>query len=127
MNTTNRKSELGGARLKFVMVMAILAAVGYGCYQMIPVYYQSYQLKDLMQHDVDTAVALGKPAAWVREQLEKNAVDYSIPPNAVIEPQQEENRMTVRVQFTKPIDFPGFVYTYEFDHTAKSSTFLTVK
>ena len=127
MNTATRKSELGGATLKFVIVMAIIAAVAYAGYQFIPVAYQSYQLKDLMQHNVDTAVALGKPTSWVKEQLEKNSTDYSIPPDALIDPVQHENRMEVRVQFTRPIEFPGYVYNYEFDHTARSSTFLSVK
>ena len=127
MNTATRKSELGGATFKFVIVMAIIAAVAYAGYQFIPVAYQSYQLKDLMQHNVDTAVALGKPTSWVKEQLEKNSTDYSIPPDALIDPVQHENRMEVRVQFTRPIEFPGYVYNYEFDHTARSSTFLSVK
>ncbi|HEV7796767.1 MAG TPA: hypothetical protein VGO73_01330 [Pyrinomonadaceae bacterium] len=127
MNTNARSSERGGARLKFLIVITIIAAVAYAGYQFIPVAYQSYQLKDLMQHDVDTAVAMGKPASWVKDQLVKNSTDYGIPADAVISPQQQDNRMEVRVQFTQPIEFPGFTYSYEFDHTAKSGTFLSIK
>ena len=127
MNTATRTSERGGARLKFIIVLAIIGAVAYAGYQFIPVAYQSYQLKDLMQHNVDTAVAMGKPASWVRDQLVKNSVDYGIPPTALIEPLQQESRMEVRVRFTQPIEFPGYVYIYEFDHTAKSATFLSIK
>jgi hypothetical protein len=127
MNITARSSERGGARLKFLVVVAIIAAVAYAGYVFIPVAYQSYQLKDLMQHDVDTAVATGKPASWVKDQLVKNSADYGIPADAVISPQQQDNRMEVRVQFKHPLEFPGFVYDYEFDHTAKSATFLSIK
>lgn len=127
MSTKLRRSEHGGARLKFLIVVAIIAALAYAGYQFIPVAYQAYQLKDLMQHDVDTAVALGKPPSWIQEQLVKSSPEYGIPADAVITPQQQDNRVEVRVQFTKPIEFPGFVYNYEFDHTAKSSTFLSVK
>lgn len=127
MSNKTRTSEQGGARLKFVIVLAIIGAVAYAGYQFVPVAYQSYQLKDLMQHDVDTAIAMGKPASWVKDQLVKNSVDYGIPPDALIEPLQQENRMEVRVYFRKPIEFPGFVYDYEFDHTAKSATFLSIK
>jgi hypothetical protein len=127
MNTTARSSERGGARLKFLIVASIIAAVAFAGYRFIPVAYQSYQLKDLMQHDVDTAVAMGKPASWVKDQLVKNSADYGIPADAVITPQQQDNRMEVRVQFKQPIEFPGFVYDYEFDHTAKSATFLSIK
>lgn len=127
-STTRRRSERGGARLKFLIVAAIIAGVAYEGYQFIPVFYLDYQLKDLMQHDVDTAVALGKPADWVKDQLVKSSADYSIPATAVITPQLQENRMEVRVQFARPIEWcPGFVYDYGFDHTAKSATFLSVK
>lgn len=122
-----RTSELGGARLKFLIVVAIIGAVAYAGYTFIPVAYQSYQLKDLMQHDVDTAVAMGKPASWVKDQLVKSSAEYGIPADALITPVQQENRMEVRVQFTKPIEFPGYVYNYEFDHTARSATFLSIK
>lgn len=127
MNTKARASEQGGARLKFLIVAAIIVVVAYAGYQFIPVAYQAYQLKDLMQHDVDTAAAMGKPPAWVKEQLVKSSADYGIPADAVIEPQQQGNRMEVRVAFKQPIEFPGFVYSYEFDHTAKSGTFLSTK
>src|ERR1051325_8258470 len=98
MNTNAKKSELGGARLKFLLVAAIIFAV-----------------------------AFGKAPDWVRDQLVKSSVDYGIPQNAIITPTQQDNRMQVRVQFTQPVEFPGFVYDYEFDHTAKSSTFLTIR
>lgn len=125
MNT--RTTERGGARLKFIVVLTIIALVAYTAYQFIPVAYQRYQLKDLMQHDVDTAVALGHPASWVRDQLVKSSPEYGIPADAVIAPTQQDNRMEVRVQYTQPIQFPGFVYNYEFDYTAKSATFLSIK
>ena len=127
MNTIARKSEQGGARLKFLIVAAIIIAVGYAGYQFIPIFYQAYQIKDLMQHDVDTAVALGKSPDWIGEQLVKSAGDYGIPSNAVITPSQQDNRIQVRVQYSLPVEFPGYVYNYEFDHTAKSSTFLTIR
>lgn len=127
MNTIARKSEQGGARLKFLIVAAIIIAVGYAAYQFIPILYQAYQIKDLMKHDVETAVALGKPATWVQEQLVKSSPDYGIPANAIITPSQQDNRIQVRVQYSLPVEFPGYVYNYEFDHTAKSSTFLTIR
>ena len=128
MSTKLRRSERGGARLKFLLVVAIIAAVAYEGYQFIPVFYQDYQIKDLMRNDVDTSVALGKPPSWIQEQLVKSSPEYGIPADAIITPQQQDNRMEVRLQFTRPIElFPGFVYNYEFDHTAKSSTFLSVK
>lgn len=127
MNTMTRTSERGSARLKFILFLAVIAIVGYALYQFIPVALTAYQFKDLMQHDVDAAVALGRPASWVKEQLVKSSPEYGIPADAIITPTQQNNRMEVRVQYTHPIEFPGYVYNYEFDHTAKSATFLSIK
>jgi len=123
-----RNSERGSARLKFLVVITLVAVGAYCAYQLIPVAYQSYQLKDLMQHDVDVAVAMGKPASWIQEQLVKSSAEYGIPSDAVITAGEEpDNRLQVRVQYKQVIEFPGYVYTYEFDHTAKSTTFLSIK
>ncbi|HSS22270.1 MAG TPA: hypothetical protein VLL54_19520 [Pyrinomonadaceae bacterium] len=127
MKMQSRPSERGGARLKLLLVVACLAVVGYTGYQFVPVFYQDYQLKDLMQHYVDTAVATGKPADWIKDQLIKSSADYGIPQNAVITPFQENEKMQVRVQFPQPIEFPGFTINYDFDYTAKSAAFLTIK
>lgn len=123
----SRHGEQGGARLKFLIVVLVVGAVAYTGYLYVPVAYQAYYLKDLMQHDVDVASTQGYPVSWVTDQLRKAAVEYHIPPNAIITPSQADNRVIVRVQFTTPIEFPGFIYQYEFDYTARSSTFFTTK
>jgi hypothetical protein len=125
--TTARPSERGSARLKFIIVVLIIALVAYTGYLYIPVAYQSYVFKDLMQHQVDVASTMGHDPAWVKNQLTKAGPEYGLPPDAVISPVQKDNRMEVTVQFTKPISFPGFTYNYEFDHTVKSTAFLTFK
>ena len=120
-------SERGGARLKFLIVAAILGLVAYSSYVFIPVAYDAYLYKDLMQHDVDVASASGYPATWVKDQLTKSASEYNVPPDAVITASVADNRVIVRVQFTRTIPFPGYIYNYEFDHTVKSTAFLTMK
>jgi hypothetical protein len=59
--------------------------------------------------------------------MKKSLEEYSVPPDAVIEPATRDNRVEVRVQFTRTIEFPGYNYQYEFDHTARSTAFLTFK
>jgi hypothetical protein len=122
-----RNGEFGGARLKFLVTMVIIAAVAYAGYLYVPVAYEAYTLKDYMQHTVDVAVATGSPPNTVADQLVKAGKEYGVPPNAVITPAQRDNRLEVRVQFTKPIEFPGYTYEYEFDHTAKSTAFFATK
>lgn len=123
----SRPNELGGARLKFLIVVLVLGALAYGGYLYLPVQYDAYLFKDLMQHNVDVAVTQGYPESWVSDQLKKSAPEYHVPADAIITPSHQENRVVVRVQFTRPIEFPGYTYNYEFDYTAKSTAFLTFK
>ena len=122
----SRSGERGGARLKFVVVILIVGMVAYAAYLYLPVQFDAYRLKDLMQHDVDVASTQGYPVTWVTDQLKKNAADYNVPADAIITPSRQDNRMIVRVQFTRPIEFPGYTYQYEFDHTATSTAFLSI-
>jgi hypothetical protein len=119
-----RSGERGGSRLKFLIVMAILGTVAYAGYYYVPVAYNAYLYRDLMQTKVDAAAALAYPPAWVTDQLTKSGPEYEVPPEAVITSTQENDRMKVRVQFSKPIEYPGYTYVYEFDHTAQSVQFL---
>jgi len=122
-----RRGERGGSRIKFLIVVLIFGAAVYAGYLWIPVQFDAYRFKDLMQHDADVAATQGYPVTWISDQLKKSLAEYNIPAEAVITPTQQENRMAVRVQYTRPIEFLGYTYQYEFDHTAKSTAFLTIK
>ena len=122
-----RNSELGGARLKLIIALALIAVVAYSGYLYIPVAIDAYYFKDAMQNKVNLAAAQGYDAAWISNQLSKSKAEFHVPDDAVISPAQREGRMEVRVQFTRPISFPGFTYNYNFDYTAQSTSFLTVR
>ena len=123
----DRTNERGSSRLKFIIVMAILLCVGYAAYLYIPVRSHAYLFKDSMQQFVDIASAQGKPPTWVGEQLTKTLEEFDVPSNAIITPSTLDNRVQVRVQFTKPLEFPGYTYQFEFDETVKSAAFFVPK
>jgi hypothetical protein len=120
-------SERGGARLKFLIAITLFAVVVYVGYLYVPVAVDAYYFRDVMQNKVNQAAVQGFETSWVTDQLEKSKAEYHVPPEAIITPSRNENRIDVRVQFTRPISFPGFTYNYEFDYTAKSTSFLTTK
>ena len=122
-----RSNERGGATLKLVITLAVIGCVGYAGYLYVPVAYKAYLFKDLMQHYVDVAATQGYQPSWVADQLIKSEKEYEIPSNALITPLARDNRVEVRVQYIQPIEFPGYVYDYEFDYTARSTAFLTFK
>ncbi|MDT4898323.1 MAG: hypothetical protein QOH25_3400 [Acidobacteriota bacterium] len=125
-----RHNEQGTARLKFIIVLVVVALVGYMGFQYIPVAYQSYTFKKFMDESADKAAASALPAeqkgSWLENELRTNAKDYGVPPDAKMTHIFQNNRMEITVTFTRQINLlPGFAYQYNFDHTAKSSTFLT--
>ena len=122
-----RQNERGGARLKFIIVIAVMAIVVYAGYLYVPVAVDAYYFEDVMQNKVNLAAAQGYEAGWIKDQLVKSGSEYHVPADAIISPQQKDGRVEVRVQFTRPIQLPGYTYSYDFDYTAKSSTFLTIK
>ncbi len=121
------KNELGGARLNLLIAVVVFAVVIYAGYMYVPVAVDAYYFKDSMQNKVNLAAAQGYDSAWVADQVGKSRAEFHVPDDAVITPSQNEGRMQCRVQFTRPISFPGFTYNYNFDYTAQSTSFLTVK
>jgi len=119
-----KQNERGSARAKLIIFLATFAVVVYVGYMYIPVAVDAYYFKDAMQNKVDAAATQGFDTAWVKDQLEKTKKEFNVPPDATIAPAQKDNQMTVHVQFTRSISFPGYTYKYEFDHTAVSKTFL---
>ena len=125
--SNDRSNERGSSTLKFLIVMLVIGCVAYAGYLYVPVAYRAYLFKDLMQHYADVAAAQGYPAQWAGDQLLKSEAEYDIPENAIITPSSKDNRIEVRVQFAKVIEFPGYTHIYEFDHTVKSTAFLQFK
>jgi hypothetical protein len=123
----HRSGERGSASLKFLIVMMFLGACAYGGYLYVPVAFHANTYKDLMQHYVDVAATQGYPPSWAVDQLRKSAAEYDVPADTVFTPGQRDNRIEIRVQYVRPIEFPGYTYNYEFDHTVKSTAFLTFK
>src|SRR5260370_37190206 len=122
-----KSNEQGGARAKLIVFLVVFAVAVYVGYVYIPVSIDAYYFKDVMQNKADQAALQGYESAWGRDQLLKSEPDYHVPPDAVITASQNDNRIQVRVQFTRPISFPGYTYNYEFDRTVQSTAFLTTK
>ena len=128
---TARRNERGAARLKFILVLVVVLLVGYMGFQYIPVAYQAYTFKKFMNESADKAAAMSMPseqkAPWLENELRVRAKEYNVPPDAKITRTYQDNQMQVTVQFTRQVNLlPGiWTYDYNFDHTAKSSTFLT--
>jgi hypothetical protein len=83
------RNEQGGARLKFIIFIAVFALILYAGYMYIPVAIDAYYFKDVMQNKVDLAVAQGFDGNWVREQLAKSGPEYHVPAEASLRLQRK--------------------------------------
>jgi hypothetical protein len=123
--SAQRTNERGSARLNFLLLMAVIAAVAYAGYQYVPVAYQASQLKVFMQDTVNNAVVTDKNAAWAEDQLRRSLANYGAPPNALVTVANRESRIEAHVQYTVPVPLMVTTYEYKFDHTTRSSNLLS--
>lgn len=115
----------GGARLNFLIAMAIIIVVSYVGYQILPVFYRAKSYGTFMQETVDLAALTDKNPTWVEQQLKRSLIDYDLPPDAVVKSTIHDGRLEVQVQFTRTIPLTVTEYHYSFDKTVHSSTTVT--
>jgi hypothetical protein len=124
----SRHRERGAARAKFIFTIAIIAIMAYIGFQYVPVAYQGERFKSAMKDDVRNAWASGQSNETLRAKLLADAKEWNVPPNAEITVQRNaDGTYEARAQFTRPVAFPGYTHTYNFDYTARSSGFIEVK
>ena len=124
-NVRGRAGQRGGARFNFVAIILVIALAAYSAYNYVPVAYNAYLFKDYMQETVNKAAyPPGQTTGWVEQQLRAAAKDFDLPPEMQVNVQNESGRMAAHVTWTRPVQFPGYLYQYTFDHTSRSSGFI---
>jgi hypothetical protein len=118
-------TERGSARLNFLILMVVIAAVAYAGYQYVPVAYQASQLKVFMQDTVNNAVVTDKNAVWAEDQLRRNLTSYGVPADAHITVANRESRIEAHIEYSIPVPLLITTYEYKFDHTARSTNLLS--
>ncbi len=120
------RGERGGARFNFVALILLIALAAYSAYNYAPVWYKAYRFRDFMEETVNKAAyPPGQTTEWVSQQLRAAAREYELPDDAQINVRREEQgRIAAHVTWSAPVQLPGYVYEYDFDHTARSSGFI---
>ncbi|HEX8500093.1 MAG TPA: hypothetical protein VF659_05820 [Pyrinomonadaceae bacterium] len=120
------RGERGGARFNFAVTILLIALAAYSAYNYAPVWYKSYRFKDYMQETVNKAAfPPGQTTEWVTQQLRAGAKEHELPADAEFHVQREEGRIAARVTWSEPVQLPGYTYDYAFDHTARSSGYIS--
>jgi len=121
-----RAGQRGGARFNFVVTALLIGLAVYSAYHYVPVAYKAYLFKDFMQETVNKAAyPPGQTPDWVTQQLRAAAKEYDVPPDMQVSVQNDNGRVAARVTYSLPVQLPGYVYEYNFDHTARSNGFIS--
>lgn len=120
-----RGAERGGARLKFLLVIALIGAALYVGAQYVPIAYHARVFETFMQDTVNNAALTDRNPAWVEQQLRRSFEDYGVPDDAAVTVGVNETRMEASVQYTETVSLVFTEYEYDFDKTVRSTTVVT--
>ena len=134
MNNSERYTgaEHGGAAIKFLIIFVVLVLIANAGYNYIPVAYDAASFRQ----EMDTAVVKGlaasgamKPMQTVTASMQRAISSYNVPSDAVVEIKPVGAAVIeVHVSYSKKVDmlpFGLYKYTYNFEHTATPSGYLT--
>lgn len=122
-----RAGERGSARLKFLLVLALIGAALYVGSQYVPLAYNARAFESFMQDTVDNAAATDKNPAWVEQQLRRGFEDYGVPDDAAVTVGVNDTRMEASVQYSQTLSLVFTEYDYDFDRTVRSSSVVMGK
>ncbi len=117
--------ERGSARLKFLLVLVLIAAALYVGVQYVPIAYNARVFEALMQDTVNNAAITDKNPAWVEQQLRRAFEDYGVPDDAAVKVGVNDTRMEATVQYAHTVSLVFTEYEYDFDKTVRSTTVVT--
>ena len=119
-----RTAERGEGNLGCIMWLLVLAVAVMISWKMIPVKMSNAELVDYM-----TEVAQFQSAQKTPEEIKKiilaRAVELNIPlakENITVEKGRDRIRMTV--DYTMPVEFPGYTYNWHFRHELDRPIFI---
>lgn len=126
----DRKAERGGASIRLMLFLLVLAVTINAGYNYIPTAYQGENFKQEMQTAVIQVTAMPSttisPPDMLKAKLVKLATENQLPPS-MIDVRQVNNVLTAHVRYSKDINivpFGIYNYHYDFDHTVTPSGFL---
>lgn len=112
------QGKLGCILWTLVLAVGILAAV-----KMIPVRVRVAELTDYAEEQAKWAG--GQSADKIRTRLHNKAQELDLPlAKKNIQVEKSRGKLRVRMQFTVPIDFPGYTYQWDFDFQDEWDIFI---
>ncbi len=112
----------GGALLKAIFWTAVLVAVLYAGFKVVPIYFANYQLQDKLQTEARFAVVNHRTDEELRKIIFKEIQDQDIPAHRedikILENTQRAVR--IRVDYTVPVDLKVYQFDLHFTPSAEN-------
>lgn len=126
----DRRSEHGGAAVKFLAILAVIMLVANAGFNYIPIAYEGASFRQEMDTAVVKGLAAGgqlKPLDVVKASINKAVHDYNIPADAVIQVKPAGAVIQAHVVYSKPVSmlpFGVWNYSYDFNYVAMPQGYL---
>jgi hypothetical protein len=125
MQLSRRSFERGQGNIGCILWAAALAVAIMVAWKMVPVKVASAALYDFM--DEQAKFAANKPPEKIRKDIVKKAKELKIPldPKMVqVERTGRRDHISMRVEYTVPVEFPGYTYYWHFRQDLERDIFI---
>jgi hypothetical protein len=116
------RSERGEGQFGCLVGLVFLLIAGLIAYKMVPVKVKSADLRDTVK---DYAKSAGQfKDGEIRKAILEKAETLELPVGEEnIEIDRKGNEINVAVEYTVPVEFPGYTYEWHFSHKATNPIF----
>jgi|GEM_PF-1303030 hypothetical protein len=117
-----RAAERGEGYGQLIFVLAVVAIIGFVLFKTLPVYWREQNVKNELT-DMARKYAIGAKGFTTEKELEtqwsKIRNEFDVPEEAKFTANRQGGKVTLKVQYTEPINF--LVYTYNWEVNAEAS------
>jgi len=125
MQLSRRSFEKGEGNLGCILWAGVLVVAIVIAWKMVPVKVASATLYDFM--DEQAKFAANKPPERIRKDIIKKAKELKLPldPKKVkVERTSNRSHISMRVEYTVPVEFPGYTYYWDFRQELERDIFI---
>jgi len=119
---SRNRRERGEGRMGCLVALVLLCIVGLIAYRMIPIKVKTAELRDAV-YDASKSAGQMKDKQ-IHGTILAKAKQLELPVNeSDIIVKRTPNYIRVDVAYTVPVEFPGYIYNWKFNHHAENPVF----
>ena len=125
MRHTKQFGQRGGSKLNLVLTLAVLGAMAFVCFKVIPPYFANYQFQDAIESESRFALS-GYPRRSqddIQDEVYKKAQDLGIPAKRDdIHVIMSNAQVSISLDYSIPIDLSVYQFMLHFNPHADNHT-----